>query len=290
MIRDRGAAAPPTDRQMATQSRGPSRRVSVLDLQQMKERGERIAVLTAYDYLFARIVDAADVDIILVGDSLASVVLGLDSTLPVTLEAMIHHARAVCRAAERGLVVVDMPFLSYQVSVEEAVRNAGRILQETGAAAVKLEGGSERITAAVEAIVGAGIPVMGHLGFTPQAVNRLGGARVQGRNDADRERIVDEARRLEAAGAFSIVLELIPQDVAADVTAALRIPTIGIGAGPSCDGQVLVLPDMLGLNRGFEPRFLRRFADLGDIAEAAVREYVRAVKAGEYPAPEHSFR
>jgi 3-methyl-2-oxobutanoate hydroxymethyltransferase len=274
---------------MPTHSPGAGRRVSVLDLQEMKERGERIAALTAYDFLFARLVDAGETDLILVGDSLADVVLGLESTLPVTLDDMIHHARAVCRGVQRALVVVDMPFLTYQVSREEAIRNAGRLLQETGAQAVKLEGGSERLAGVVEAIIETGIPVMGHLGFTPQSVNKLGRGRVQAREKGGRARIIEDAKRLEDAGAFSVVLELVPGDVASEVTASLAIPTIGIGAGAGCDGQVLVLPDMLGLNKDFRPRFLRRFAELGEAAEGAVREYVRAVKAGEYPSSEHTF-
>jgi len=255
----------------------------------MKERGERITVLTAYDFLFARLVDRAGTDVILVGDSLAQVVLGLDSTLPVTVDDIIHHARAVRRGVERALLVVDMPFLSYQVSREDALRNAGRIMKETGANAVKVEGGSPEMVDTVAALVRAGIPVMAHLGFTPQAVNALGGFRVQGRQDAERARMVEEARRLEEAGAFSLVLELVPGPVAAEVTAAIGIPTIGIGAGPDCDGQVLVLPDMLGLNRDFQPRFLRRFAELGAQAEEGITEYVRAVRAGEYPAAEHTI-
>lgn len=274
---------------MSTQSRGAGRRVTVLDLREMKARGEKIAVLTAYDHLFARIVDQAGVEIVLVGDSLADVVLGLDSTLPVTLDDMIHHARAVRRGVERALVVVDLPFLTYQVSREDAIRNAGRVLKETGANAVKIEGGTEEMAATTGAIVRAGIPVMGHLGYTPQAVNALGGHRVQGRDTDSRIRILDEARRIEDAGAFSIVLELMPGRLAAEVSAALAIPTIGIGAGEGCDGQVLVLHDMLGLNTGFQPRFLRRFAELGRDADLAVREYVRAVKDREYPAAEHTF-
>jgi 3-methyl-2-oxobutanoate hydroxymethyltransferase len=273
---------------MSTHS-GEGRRVTTLDLQEMKQRGERIAVLTAYDYLFARLVDAAGTEVILVGDSLAQVALGLDSTLPVTLDDMIHHARAVTRGVKRGLVVVDMPFLSYQVSREEAIRNAGRILKETGASAVKLEGGSHDIVDTVAAIVGAGIPVMGHLGFTPQSVHALGGFRVQGRGDAAARRLLEEARRLEMAGAFSVVLELVPGKVARQVTEELRIPTIGIGAGAGCDGQVLVLPDMLGLNADFQPKFLRRFANLAEQSSAAIDAYVAAVKAGEYPADEHTF-
>ncbi|MEX2583142.1 MAG: 3-methyl-2-oxobutanoate hydroxymethyltransferase [Gemmatimonadota bacterium] len=274
---------------MSTQSRGEGRRVTVLDLREMKARGERIAVLTAYDYLFARLVDAAGTDVVLVGDSLAQVVLGLESTLPLTLDDMIYHARAVQRGVQRGLVVVDLPFLTYQVSTEDAVRNAGRVLKETGANAVKLEGGSAEIAETVAAITRAGIPVMGHLGFTPQSVNSLGGYRVQGREAGDRQRMIEDAARLEAAGAFSIVLELVPGALAAEITGSIAIPTIGIGAGIGCDGQVLVLHDMLGLNRDFRPKFLRRFAELGEETDAALREYVRAVRSGEYPAPEHTF-
>jgi 3-methyl-2-oxobutanoate hydroxymethyltransferase len=274
---------------MSTQSRGSGRRVTVLDLQEMKTRGEKIAALTAYDYLFARLLDRAGTELILVGDSLATVILGLDSTLPVTVDDMIHHARAVRRGVERALVVVDLPFLSYQVTIEEAIRNAGRVLKESGANAVKVEGGSPRMAETVSAIVGAGIPVMGHVGFTPQSVNALGGSRVQGRDEDARERILAESHLLQAAGAFAIVLELIPGDLAAEVTAALAIPTIGIGAGEGCDGQVLVLHDMLGLNLDFQPRFLRRFAEMAQGTDDAVREYIRAVKAGEYPAQEHTF-
>jgi 3-methyl-2-oxobutanoate hydroxymethyltransferase len=274
---------------MSTQSAGSGQKVSVLSLRAMKQRGERIAALTAYDYLFARLVDEAGVEIVLVGDSLAHVVLGYDSTLPVTLDDMIYHSRAVRRGVQRALVVVDLPFLTYQVSVEDALRNAGRVMKETGAGAVKLEGGSESIAETVAALVRSGIPVMGHLGFTPQSVNVLGGFRVQGRDLAAAERMIEEAQRLEAAGAFSLVLELVPGRLAAEITSAVTIPTIGIGAGAGCDGQVLVLPDMLGLNRDFKPRFLRTFADLGEQASAAVRSYVGAVKNGEYPTDEHTF-
>lgn len=273
---------------MSTHS-GERRRLRTIDLLEMKQRGERIASLTAYDYLFARIIDQAGVDVVLVGDSLAEVALGHDSTLPISVDDMIHHASAVARGVQRALVVVDMPFLSYQVSREDAVRNAGRLMKETGAAAVKLEGGSEAIESTVAAIVDAGIPVMGHLGFTPQSVHALGGFRVQGRGEGARARLMEEARRLERAGAFSIVLELVPGQVAADITGALQVPTIGIGAGAGCDGQVLVLPDMLGLNTGFQPRFLRRFANLGEAAASGVESYVAAVRSGEYPADEHTF-
>jgi len=274
---------------MSTQSAGAGKRLSILEIQAMKQRGERIAALTAYDYLFARLVDQAGVEIVLVGDSLAHVVLGYDTTLPVTLDDMIYHSRAVRRGVSRAVVVVDLPFLTYQISTEDALRNAGRVIKETGATAVKLEGGSPEIADTVRALVRTGIPVMGHIGLTPQSVHALGGHRVQGREQGGRERLVEEAKRLEDAGAFCVVLELVPGPIAAEVTAALRIPTIGIGAGVECDGQVLVLPDMLGLNHDFKPRFLRRFADLGPQVSTAVRTYVDAVKSGEYPAAEHTF-
>jgi 3-methyl-2-oxobutanoate hydroxymethyltransferase len=274
---------------MSVQSAGSGRGVTTTSLREMKRRGERIAALTAYDYLFARLVDEAGTDVVLVGDSLGHVVLGYDSTVPVTLDDMIHHARAVRRGVRRALVVVDLPFLTYHVSREDALRNAGRVLQETGAAAVKLEGGSPEIVETVRALVRAGIPVMAHLGFTPQSVNVIGGSRVQGRGEGGREKLIAEARALEDAGAFCCVLELVPGDVASAVTESLSIPTIGIGAGIGCDGQVLVLHDMLGLNEDFTPRFLRRFGELGQATRAAVGDYVSAVRAGEYPAAEHTF-
>lgn len=273
---------------MSTQRGGGARRKAAGDLREMKRRGERIAAITAYDYLFARLVDACEVDLVLVGDSLGDVVLGLDGTVGVTLDDMIHHARAVRRGVERAFLVVDMPFLTYQVSPAEALRNAGRILQETGANAVKLEGGSEEVAETVRTLVRAGIPVMGHVGFTPQSVN-VTGTRVQGRGDEAALRLMEESRRLDEAGVFSLVLELVPGALAARITEAVGTPTIGIGAGAGCDGQVLVLPDMLGMNPGFQPRFLRRFAELGELATQGVREYVRAVKEGEYPAAEHTF-
>jgi 3-methyl-2-oxobutanoate hydroxymethyltransferase len=270
-------------------SQGRKRRVTTQDLTAMKERGEKIAVLTCYDHLFARLVDASDVDVVLVGDSLGEVILGYDSTLPVTLEAMIHHASAVRRGVTRALLVVDMPFLTFQVSDEDALRNAGRILKESGAEAVKLEGGDEAALDRVRALVRAGIPVMGHLGLTPQSVHSFGGYRVRGREPEEAERLRREASALEDAGCFSIVLELVPTSLAGEVSEALRIPTIGIGAGPACDGQVLVLPDMLGLNEGFEPRFLRRFGALGEAARAAIDAYVEAVRDGTYPSESESY-
>lgn len=272
---------------MSTQRGNGARKVTVGDLREMKRRGEKIAALTAYDYLFARLVDAAGVDLVLVGDSLGQVVLGLETTVPVTLDDMIHHARAVRRGVERALLVVDLPFLTYTTPAE-AVRNAGRVLQQTGASAVKLEGGSDETAEVVRALVRAGIPVVGHLGFTPQAVH-VTGVRVQGRDEDGPRRLLEEARRLEEAGACAVVLELVPGAIAATVSSAIEIPTIGIGAGAGCDGQVLVLQDMLGLNPGFAPRFLRRFAEVGELASAGVGSYVRAVKDGEYPLQEHTF-
>lgn len=275
---------------MSTEDGTPERRVTVRDLLDRKRRGERIVCLTAYDFLFARLVDEAGVDVILVGDSLGQVVCGYDSTLPVTLDAMIHHAAAVRRGVRRALLVVDMPFLTFQVSPEETLRNAGRILRETGAEAVKLEGGAEETIPHVRKLISAGIPVMGHIGLTPQSVHALGGYRVQGRDEANAERLRAEAARLADAGCFAIVLELLPRPLAGEITRAVDVPTIGIGAGSEVDGQVLVLYDMLGLNEGFRPRFLRRFGDLAEGARAALGDYVSAVRSGEYPAEEHGFQ
>jgi 3-methyl-2-oxobutanoate hydroxymethyltransferase len=264
------------------------RRTTIRSLLEMKERGDPIVALTAYDYLFARLVDEAGADVVLVGDSLGQVVLGYDSTIPVTLEDMIHHGRAVRRGVEHALLVMDMPFLTFQVTPDDTVRNAGRLMRETGAEAVKLEGGSERTCEHVDRLVTAGIPVMGHIGLTPQSVHALGGYRVQGRDDAAAERLRTEARNLAEAGAFSVVLELLPAGLAGEITADIGIPTIGIGAGVDCDGQVLVLYDMLGLNDAFKPKFLRRFADLAGETRKGLEGYVEAVRGREYPGPEHS--
>lgn len=264
------------------------RRMTVHDVVQMKRDGQKLVMLTAYDALLASLIDAAGVDIALVGDSVTTVLCGEETTLPATLDQMIYHARLVSRGARRALVVLDMPFLSYQVSVEEAKRNAGRALKEAGVHAVKLEGGAA-VAPTVEALVAIGIPVMGHLGFTPQSVHALGGHRIQGRTADAARRLVADAKALEAAGAFSIVLELMPSLVARDVSAAVRIPTIGIGSGPDCDGQVLVLHDMLGLNEGFQPRFLKRYAELGEAVRAAVRAFTDDVRAGRYPDADHSY-
>jgi 3-methyl-2-oxobutanoate hydroxymethyltransferase len=261
----------------------------VRDFLARKSSGTPIAVLTCYDFLFAKLLEEEGVDMILVGDSLGQVVLGYDSTLPVTLDEMIHHAAAVRRGAPRTFVVMDLPFLTYQASDEDAVRSGGRALKEAGVEAVKLEGGHAAACDRVRALVEAGIPVMGHLGFVPQSVHALGGYRVQGRGPADAERLVEEARALEDAGCFSIVLELVPGEVAERVTAAVAIPTIGIGAGAGCDGQVLVLPDALGLNPAFTPRFLKRYAELAEGVRKGVRAYVDDVHSHRYPGPEHTF-
>jgi 3-methyl-2-oxobutanoate hydroxymethyltransferase len=268
---------------------GDGPRITVREVLAKKQRGERLVMVAAYDALFARLSEEGGADLILVGDSLANVILGLDSTVPITLEQMIHHGAAVRRGATRALVIVDMPFMSYQVSTEDALRNAGRIMKETNAHAVKVEGGDTAIAATVHAMTRAGIPVMGHIGFTPQSVNTLGGFRVQGRGPGDQERLVEEAVRIEAAGAFSVVLELVPTAVAKAVTTAVRIPTIGIGAGVECDGQVLVLHDLLGLNDRFRPKFLRRYAELSGDVRSAVTRFADDVRAGRYPDSEHSF-
>lgn len=266
-----------------------ARAVSIRDYVQRKEKGEKIVMVTAYDALFGRLVDEAGVDAVLVGDSLANVVAGMATTLTVTLDQMIYHATMVRRGVKRALLLVDMPFLTYQASVEQAIMNCGRVLQETGAGAVKMEGAGEEMAETVRRVVGAGIPVIGHIGFTPQSVHTLGGARVQGRDPDAASRLVDEARRLEDAGAFSIVLELVPADVAERVTAAVTVPTIGIGAGNGCDGQVLVLPDLLGLNDQFAPKFLKRYADLATDVRGAVERFASDVRGGKYPGKEHSF-
>lgn len=273
---------------MSTQP-GDRRRTTVRDLLDMKQRREPIVALTAYDVLFARIVDEAGVDVVLVGDSVGQVFSGYESTLPVTIEDMIYHARAVRRGVKRALLVVDMPFMSFQVSPQETLRNAGRMLKETGAEAVKLEGGDEAAAEHVRTLVRAGIPVLGHIGLTPQSVHVLGGYRVQGRESVAAERLREEAGRLEEAGAFGIVLEVVPAALAESITSILTIPTIGIGAGPGVDGQVLVLPDLLGLNDAFSPKFLRRFAALGDAARDGVHQYAEAVRNRSYPDAEHSF-
>lgn len=264
-------------------------RVTTVTLREMKDRGEKISMLTAYDYPIARLLDEAGIEVILVGDSLAMVGLGYETTLPVTMEEMLHHVRAVSRGVKRALLVADMPFGSFQASVEEGVRNAGRFLKEAGAQAVKLEGGRE-VADLTRRLTSVGIPVMGHLGLTPQMVHQFGGFKVQGRTAAAAERLREDALLLEEAGVFALVLEGIPWQVAEVVTGELRIPTIGIGAGSSCDGQVLVTNDLLGLFDDFAPKFVKRYANLKETIAAAFTRYRQEVKAGEYPGPEHAFR
>jgi 3-methyl-2-oxobutanoate hydroxymethyltransferase len=259
-----------------------SKKVRVPDLARMKERGDRIVMLTAYDATMARLFDRAGVDLLLVGDSLGQVVLGLDTTVPVTLEEVLHHTRAVARGANRALVVADMPFLTYQVSAEQAMRNTARLFQEGGAAAVKVEGGRP-LADTVRRLTDAGLPVMGHLGLTPQHVHRLGGMRRQARDDEAARELVLDALALEEAGAFAIVLEAVPDAVAEAVTSRLKTPTIGIGAGPHCDGQVLVTPDILGLFDTFVPPFVKQYAHLGEAALAAVKGYASDVRRGVFP-------
>jgi 3-methyl-2-oxobutanoate hydroxymethyltransferase len=275
-----------TPPQAGTQSPGPRR--TAREIVEMKRRGEPIAVVTAYDHPTARLADEAGIEILLVGDSVGTVVLGYESTLPVTMEDILHHTRAVTRARPRALVVADMPFMSYQVSVEQAVENAGRLIQEGGADAIKLEGG-ERVAPAARRIVEIGIPVMGHLGLTPQSVLAFGGYRVQARGEADQERLVEEARLLESSGCFSLVLEGIPSRLGAEVTRELKIPTIGIGAGPQCDGQVLVTHDLLGFYLGKQPKFVRRYAEVAEVMRDAFERYRGDVKARRFPSDRESY-
>lgn len=265
--------------------RTDTRPVTVPDFLHARSQGRRLSVLTAYDFLTARLLDQAGVDAVLVGDSLGMVVQGQPDSLSVTLDEMIYHTRMVVRGTRRALVIGDMPFMSYQVSPQQALENAGRIIKESGAPVVKLEGGVRSVKA-IEAITRADIPLMGHVGLTPQSVRRLGGYKVQ--RDADR--LMEDALAVEAAGAFSLVLECVPAELAARVTEAVKIPTIGIGAGPHCDGQVLVTPDMLGLLDEFRPRFARRYAELGQQIREAAAAYSRDVRQGTFPGPEHSYR
>jgi 3-methyl-2-oxobutanoate hydroxymethyltransferase len=269
-------------------ARAPRARIRAPGIVEMKRRGEAIAVLTAYDFPTARLADEAGVEILLVGDSLGTVVLGYETTLPVTVEDVLHHTKAVTRAKPSALVVADMPFMSYQVSVEQAVLNAGRLVQEGGADAVKLEGG-ERVVPMVARLVEIGIPVMGHLGLTPQSVLAFGGYKVQARGEADQERLLHEAKLLEQAGCFALVLEGIPARMGTQVTRAISIPTIGIGAGVGCDGQVLVTHDLLGLFLGKAPKFVRRYASLADTMREAFERYVADVKAHRFPSDEESY-
>ena len=264
------------------------RKMTVPEVRSMKERGEKIVCLTAYDYCFARILDQSGVDLLLVGDSLGSVVQGHDSTLPVTVDDIIYHTRAVIRGRKRALVVSDMPFMTFQLGVDEAKRNAGRLIQEGGAESVKLEGGVTQ-AATIDALVKMGVPVMGHVGLTPQSVHQFGGYRIQGRGEADARNILDDALAVEQSGAFAVVLEGIPVQLAREITRRVSIPTIGIGAGMHCDGQILVVHDMLGLFDDFTPKFVKRYANLKDTIGGAVQSYMEEVRTEAFPAEEHTF-
>ncbi len=263
-------------------------RVTVPSLARRKLRGEKISMLTAYDFTFAQIFDGAEIDLLLVGDSLGNVMQGQDTTLPVTLDDIVYHTRAVARAAQRSLVVADMPFGSYQISPEDAVRNAIRCIKDGGAQAVKLEGGVH-VADTIERITRADIPVMGHVGLTPQSIHRMGGHRVQGRNDDSRERVLADARAVEAAGAFALVIEGVPADLGREITQGVSIPTIGIGAGVDCDGQVLVMHDLLGLT-DWSPSFAKQYANLGSLAAQAARSFAEEVGNSKFPDEEHSYR
>ncbi|MDI6892814.1 MAG: 3-methyl-2-oxobutanoate hydroxymethyltransferase [Actinomycetota bacterium] len=265
-----------------------NKRVTVNTLVEMKQNGDKITMLTAYDYITSGLLDELGIDIILVGDSLGMVVLGYETTLPVTMEEMLHHTRAVARAAKRSMVVGDMPFMSYQISPEEALYNAGRFLKEADAQAIKLEGGEE-ICPMISKMVEVGIPVMGHLGVTPQSVHQMGGYGVQGREEEAAKKMIADAKALEEAGAFSIVLEKIPSELAKKITEAVTVPTIGIGAGSHCDGQVLVTQDLLGMFEKFVPKFVKQYAKLSNDIRSAISSYIKEVKAGEFPGEEHCF-
>lgn len=264
------------------------RKVTVPEVRSMKEKGEKIVCLTAYDYCMARILDESGIDLLLVGDSMGSVVQGHDSTLPVTVDDIIYHTRAVIRGRQRALVVSDMPFLTFQLGVDEAKRNAGRLVQQGGAESVKLEGGVTQ-AATIEALVKMGVPVMGHVGLTPQSVHQFGGYRIQGRGEADARAVLDDALAVEQSGAFAMVLEGIPVQLAREITQRVSIPTIGIGAGLHCDGQILVVHDMLGLFDDFAPRFVKRYANLRETIGDAVRSYRDEVRTEAFPAEEHTF-
>lgn len=262
--------------------------ITITNILAAKAEGKKLSVITCYDSSMARLVDQTGIDIVLVGDTLGNVMLGYDNTIPVTLDEMRHHAAAVARVLTKPFLTVDMPFLSYNLSVPESLRNAGYLVQKGGAQAVKVEGGRS-IVPHVRAMVEAGIPVMGHLGLTPQSVHAMGGYKIQGRGEEAAKNLKEDALALQEAGVFSIVLEMVPAPLAAEVTKLLKVPTIGIGAGPHCDGQVLVLQDMLGFDADFNPKFLKKYANLGAEIKAAIDTYVNEVKSGEYPTPSHSF-
>jgi len=264
-------------------------KTTIQDFLKMKSEGKKITMLTAYDYPFAQIVDEAGIDAILVGDSLGMVVQGLDNTLPVTMDEMIYHTKIVARAVKNALVIGDMPFMSYQTSIEDAVRNAGRFLKEAGASAIKLEGGAE-VSGQIRAMTRSEIPVMAHIGLTPQSIHRMGGFKVQGKTEEAATKLIEEAHIVEDAGAFSLLIEAIPMKLAQRITKELSIPTIGIGAGPYCDGQVLVLHDVIGMFERFVPKFVKRYANLKDEALKAIITYREEVEKGEFPSEEQSFK
>ncbi len=263
-------------------------KITINDLSAKKRDGKKITMLTAYDYPVARIVDEAGIDVILVGDSLGMVVLGYESTVPVTMDEMIHHAKAVRRGTKYAFLIGDMPFMSYQISNEEAVRNAGRFMKEAGCDAVKLEGGDE-VLGVTKAIISAGIPVLGHLGLTPQTVSKLGGYKVQGRDCSTAQKIIDQALRLERAGCFAIVLECVPGEVAGMISKRVKIPIISCGAGPGCDGQVMVTYDMIGIFDRFVPKFVKKYIDLRAVMSKAFKAYKDDVESGKFPGEEHTF-
>lgn len=273
---------------MSTNTVDDKRKVTTVRLQQMKDRGEKIAMLTAYDYTMAQLVDAAGIDAILIGDSAANVMAGYSSTLPITVDEMIMYASSVVRGAKRALIVCDMPFGSYQGNSDVALANAVRIIKESGAEALKLEGGEE-IRESIEKIISAGIPVMGHLGLTPQSVNKFGGYGLRAKGEAEAQKLIADAKLLEQLGCFAIVLEKIPAALAKQVSESLTVPTIGIGAGSGTDGQVLVLQDMLGMNGGFSPKFLRKYADLGNVITESIGRYVSDVKAVDFPNADEQY-
>lgn len=273
---------------MSTNTFDNQRKVTTRRLIEMKQHGEKIAMLTAYDYSTARIVDESGMDVVLVGDSASNVMAGNETTLPITLDEMIMYARGVVKACRRALVVVDMPFGTYQGDSHLALHSAIRIMKESGAEAIKIEGGTE-IQPSIERILSAGIPVMGHLGLTPQSINKFGTYNVRAKEDAEANKLIADAKMLDDIGCFAVVLEKIPAALAADVTNSLSIPTIGIGAGNGCDGQVLVVQDMLGINKGFSPKFLRRYANLGDVMDKAFRSYIHDVKDGSFPSENEQY-
>jgi len=266
-----------------------AKRFTINDFKTRKESKTPISMITCYDHAFARIIEQTDIDVILVGDSLGNVIAGYTSTIPVTVDQMIYHTEIVRRGAPSKFLIIDMPFMSYHVSLEDSLRNAGRMMKETGSNAVKLEGG-EDFRHIVSALVKASIPVMGHIGFTPQSVHKLGGYLVQGREEDKRKQLIKDAKILEEAGAFSIVLEMVPESLAQEISKSLSIPTIGIGAGRYCDGQVLVINDLLGVNESFTPKFLKKYANLYEISKNAIQEYDREVKEKKFPEEKHVYK